>query len=452
MVNSWGEPAFCQEHLFDEVRPPSSQAQRSWQSSLQSLVEAKSDRGEIAAQLKRLLKENPDLATEHNRYLLSCLDKTLQPSSAPHGSVEAAIDDLTELHGSTSLLGSEQPDARYVAVAQLGFKAVPELIDHLDDDRLTRVKVSRFNNFPPYIKRVRDVVSDYLQELAGSDLEKNWLRRRQGYAVDKKDALKWWKKARSKGEENYLVENVLPRDTAVEWPNSLHLWLLAQRYSKRLPAVYMRLLDDRPQMQSWPVVEALKQSSLGRAQKLELLNHAGRHKNLEHRRAAFWLMKELDRDRFVQMLIGTLKSLPATPEGEYWCCREASFANLVMETHHPEAWRILKKVAQRSDIGLRMELMNPMDYTYVGDRFRKQRLEFLSHFLDDASIRDARNNPKFSGPCAGFAFPVLEVRNLAAMKIASFFGSKIDETPNSDWPVEKWAAYRQRVRNVSQTR
>ena len=32
------------------------------------------------------------------------------------------------------------------------------------------------------------------------------------------------------------------------------------------------------------------------------------------------------------MLVKTLDELPRTPRGEYWVCREASFANLVMET------------------------------------------------------------------------------------------------------------------------
>ena len=81
---------------------------------------------------------------------------------------------------------------------------------------------------------------------------------------------------------------------------------------------------------------------------------------------------------------------------------------------------MLTKVAKRSDVGLRMELMKPMNYIYVGDRQRQERLDFLAGFLEDSEAPDYGANPKmFDGFHAGFTFKRLELRNLAAMKIAS---------------------------------
>src|SRR5438105_3583306 len=66
--------------------------------------------------------------------------------------------------------------------AQMGFADVPALIEHLDDDRLTRSVMVGFNNLPTWNLRVRDVVSDLLQGLADYDLGKDW-RRRQGWSA-----------------------------------------------------------------------------------------------------------------------------------------------------------------------------------------------------------------------------------------------------------------------------
>ena len=98
----------------------------------------------------------------------------------------------------------------------------------------------------------------------------------------------------------------------------------------------------------------------------------------------------------------------------------------------PEPGKMLEKVAKRSDVGLRMEFMNPMNYSYVGDRQRKQRLKFLAAFLDDAEAPDCEANPKmFSGPHAGFTFTRLAVRDLAAMKIASIL--EMPDQPDRNW-------------------
>ncbi|MBI1311421.1 hypothetical protein GC176_08950 [bacterium] len=444
--------AYGDDTLFDPVMlSTDSPGERAWQKSLQQLVQPHTDRSEIAVQLRNLLNEHPTLGTEENRYLLQCLDQTLTPRNVQPGTVKAAANGLVELkqYGCSCLLDeSGQIDPRYAELARYGFEAVPTLIKHLDDERLTRVKVPRFNNCHPFIMRVQDVVGAYLQELAGSELRENELQICASYAVAKMDAAAWWKKASKEGEESYLVNHVIPLDEDSEWPNSLHLWLIAKRYPKHLPQIYRKLLDNRPHMQSWPVVVALRESSLTRQEKLTLLVHAAERENLEHRRAAFWLMKDIDHAQFVKLLIRTLNELPTTPDGEYWNCREASFANLVMETDAPEAWQTLKEVADRTDVGLRMQLMNPMNYRYIGDRNRKQRIEFLASFLDDQSVRDARDNPKFSGPCAGFMFPVLEVRNLAARKLASFFKAEISMKPNADWKPEAWAEYRYSVRKA----
>ena len=59
------------------------------------------------------------------------------------------IDDLTEMCKRAGDMTKADP--RLHRLAHMGFAAVPALIEHLDDDRLTRSISQGFNNFPPGI-------------------------------------------------------------------------------------------------------------------------------------------------------------------------------------------------------------------------------------------------------------------------------------------------------------
>ena len=108
---------------------------------------------------------------------------------------------------------------------------------------------------------------------------------------------------------------------------------------------------------------------------------------------------------------------------------------------------MLEKVAKRSDVGLRMEFMNPMNYSLLEGRLRQQRLEFLAAFLDDAEAPDVKANPEmFSGPHAGFTFTRLTVQDLAAMEIASILG--MPDQPDRNWTPEQWEKLRTQVKQA----
>ena len=89
--------------------------------------------------------------------------------------------------------------------------------------------------------------------------------------------------------------------------------------------------------------------------------------------------------------------------------------------------------------------MNPMNYAYIGRKNRARRLAFLAAFLDDAEVRDtASSSRKYEGPCAGFTFKTIEVRNFVAMQIAAILRMK--DRPTEFWTGENWARLRENVR------
>jgi hypothetical protein len=416
-----------------------------WAQCGNDLAKPDSDRARTARQMKNRLTSEPRLDNEVTRELLKSLEAALTPGRGKPGTVERLIDDLTDVCNMGR--GRDEADPRYTRLVKMGFASVPALIEHLDDERLTRSVTRGFNNFPPWHLRVKHLASGLLQELAGEDIGKDWLRRQQGWCVEKGDAQAWWEKARLAGEDAYLLEHVLPSGEKQGWPNSLMLDIITEKYPGHLPKLYRTILDERPKVQSWPVADAVAKSSLSDEKKRESFLYAAGHANLEHRRFGLSKLQKLDPQQFMTILLATLESLPKTPTGQYWACPESGFAHLVLATDDPRAWKMLEKVAKRSDVGLRMEFMNPMDYSHLGDGHRQQRLDFLATFLDDTEAPDVKAKPEmFEGPHAGFAFARLTVQDLAAMQIASILG--MPDRPDRDWTPEQWDKLRTQVKQA----
>src|SRR5262249_1041942 len=154
------------------------------------------------------------------------------------------------------------------------------------------------------------------------------------------------------------------------------------------------ILDERTKVQSWPVADAVAQSSLPAEKKRELFLYGAKHANLEHRRHSLGHLQKLDPHKFMTILLATLEGLPKTPTDPYCRCPEATVTQLVLATDDPGAWKMLAKVAKRSDVGLRMEIIQKLGYSDLGDRQRQQRLEFLASFLEDVEAPDVKANPE----------------------------------------------------------
>ena len=134
---------------------------------------------------------------------------TLKPSEArKHRG--ALLDALVDASLGEAPFDERLENATYQQLVRLGFSAVPTLLDHFDDDRLTRTRTDSDIHGSYYQLRVRDLVSEILEKLAGSDIAQNW-RWRAGDRVssldqvEKKDVLAWWLNAQKVGEEVYLV-------------------------------------------------------------------------------------------------------------------------------------------------------------------------------------------------------------------------------------------------------
>lgn len=69
------------------------------------------------------------------------LEKTLAPNMAQKGSTEWLINDLVNYWEDESDPFNEEGQASYFKLVEMGFDAVPALIDHFDDDRYTQARI-----------------------------------------------------------------------------------------------------------------------------------------------------------------------------------------------------------------------------------------------------------------------------------------------------------------------
>ncbi|HEV8060659.1 MAG TPA: hypothetical protein VGP68_12330, partial [Gemmataceae bacterium] len=131
---------------------------RAWDYWTDQMMTPKVDRRPIPARLKQLIKLDPDLATPANKSLISSLDLTLVPGTAKPGSIGALIDALVDEDVPQQKIGEESTASPSASLARLGFGAVPTLLEHLDDARLTRA-TWQWMKGPPQRVLVRDVVA-----------------------------------------------------------------------------------------------------------------------------------------------------------------------------------------------------------------------------------------------------------------------------------------------------
>jgi hypothetical protein len=220
------------------------------------------------------------------------------------------------------------------------------------------------------------------------------------------------------------------------------LKLILAKYPKHIPDLYRNVLDKRPDVDSGMLADAVLRCKLTDKEKLDLFLHGAKHQDNSHRLPAVRLIRQLDKKKFTSLLLANIESFPKDVPGPYWKCREAFFAKLAMESDDPRVWPTLERVARRSALGLRMELLNhfsdPKD-----NRHRLDRLRLLSGFMDDATMRNRSSDAKFDGPSAGFLYDKIEVRDFVALEIAAMLGIEIEL--NLERTPEEWAKIRLQV-------
>jgi hypothetical protein len=357
------------------------------------------------------------------------LELTVAPRKSKPGTAEFLIDNLTE-YWNGKKWSSGWPgeigrgEEAYWKLAEMGFDAVPALIEHVKDTRFTRCVLWRHTNNPriPSTQEVRvgQVVGELLNELSGRELSKadlywpDW--------IDPDKARQWWEKARKEGEEKWLTAHLESEPDDSIWrgvspppPNRVVFRALRVKYPARLGEFYRTVLRKHPDKGSRVLAKEIAASELPRAKKLSLLEEGAEHKALAHRYAAIEALADLDSPTFRKHLIATLKWLPSDPAGDaFWGYPEANIVNIVRRTDDPDCWDALATTARRASVSLRTSMMTRFYYWSPTElkTARRERLRFLLGFLSDGS-RDTQTPAGKPLTFPGFSPPV-QVCDLAA--------------------------------------
>jgi hypothetical protein len=400
----------------------------------------------IYDRLANLAEHQKPFLTAEREHLLVSLRAALKPSRSAKGSVSALIDRLVDCT-SMDIGYSETTDPCYLALVSRGFDAVPELIAHLSDDRLTRTRwrAGVGTGLPFRFQcRVGHIVASILEELADKEIKRAYSEFVP--VVDRAKALAWWEGARRCGEEAYIGRLIYRGSHA--YLNSFLLRVLAAKYPHNLPKLYREILKDFPRCETWQLAQAISDSTLPPEQQFEILLCAMNHDYTEHVRAATSAFKAFWRREYDPLLTSQIRSSAGKASGLYWNCPDGVLACLASCSDSPAVWKALTDLAKRADVGTRMEILSRGQTS--GARAR-QRLELLRGFLDDSTVRDEATDPeRFIGSYAGCAFPRLEVRNFVALEIAESLKLSIEkpEKGSTPWTDQQWTAFRRAVREA----
>ena len=376
------------------------------------------DRKMIADRLKMVFFLEPTLQTDDRRAFLHSLELALVPGRAKPGSIEALIDGLVEMDIHSDSTPFEYWDPRQLQLLDQGFEKVPQLIEHLNDERMTRGMVP-----------IMEVVSDLLKQLSCEALVGD----RQGdESVTPNAARTWWTKAQEIGEEQYMLNHVFSAAESGTTMKPVALRLIAKKYPKHLPDLHRKAIGMDNLHASPDFMQAITDGEIPKQEKLELVTAWAGHRNLKHRYYGLAALRSLDPEQYERLLIAALSEIPDDPSEEYWASVERHSIEFAANTGSAAVWTALEKVLKRCSLGLRMEAIEDLGTVakQVSDsQIRRRCLLEIAKYLDDAAIRDQKSSKKYGGPCAGMFYKRLEVRNLAAMALAANLGIRVEIKP-----------------------
>lgn len=440
-------------HIQENQSPESTLAGACIAQAIKDITAEKPDFKEIKRRIEMVLTDFPKLKSEATSYLLTSLQASIDHPVAKPGSIESLIEAYLMSGGVEGLMASghkENPSRS--ALVRKGFAAIPHLIKHLDDKRMTNHLMQGFNNFSSYPMTADQVISSLLQDFANNEFGSNWLRRQQGYSSTKEAVEAWWKTAKAMGEKNYVAKFTIVKKEKNEVSLSSDLLLIASdRYPELLPDFYNTTLKSKSQ--NWEVSHAIASSPkipLETRKKILLKGIASR--NLDHRHYALHQLWEIDQPAAEEILLRQIKKAPKTTKTEYWLDRNADLTLLVSQSRNPAIWKSTHDLLHRADLGMRMELISNLRPPEDAPReILFSFFQVFDRYAYDKTVRSEDSSPKYGGPGAGFPYTRLALGDFIHLHYDAWLELDVRPPDKRFQTPEKWAAYRLTVARAVQS-
>jgi hypothetical protein len=415
----------------------------SWHHQRERLLEPDSDRRAILKTMRRTLLPIDKEFLEIQILFHKDLERTVRLDWNRRGTPDDVIDGI--VHGSKT-----QND-----LLVLGFDAVPAMIRHLYDDRLTRTTAfGGFNNSSHiYSMRISDICSEILQELSGREvdrfsvfkereIENSILHHRCAW-----EANEWYQRAMLYGERKWCVNyhsfEYEDENTKSVSLNKSVLHVLREKYPEELPALVTkfkhRVDDGRIFLMS--IVE----SRLTKDQKLDALRDAEGNPNAWHPLDVVLTMNKIDAEASRTMFATILGKAVRTGKLNHLCRRkyDTTILDCLHEFHDPEFWKQYKTLLPRFETTNRFEMIvrgfRDSEGKYTASH-KKERLACLLQVLEDQTPSPDRINFIVDGEKMNPA----TIGYRAIVVLAREFNIEVPMDPRRS--AADWAALREQVR------
>jgi len=450
-----------------------------WNHWSNEFVLSTADRGKIVDRLRKL-NEDPLAANirGHNE-LVADMTATLESKPGADGleaDVEALLDfgsDLAEPYQlKTRFVDLEDAvsfDRHYDKLQQAGLDAVPVLIEHLHDYRLTRCVESILEHHYTWHVRISDVVAVLLSGLADEELSHDFLAKQgRGIALDKDHVHYWYAEVQKVSTLDYLLSHAITLDEDGDPNVNLQiLYSLGSKHPEDFVALFERELNELKNTRMLFV--ALGTSRVDSELKYRLLLQAAHHTSLQNRDFALRQLLRMQHPDAQSLLIAEIEAIPQAVGQEHELSPARTFSALVCRTEDQRVWEALLEKAKRVDVGQRLEMLDAVSEASDGDDPRA--LDFLSAFLDDETVRvlkepenqsddedllgrmpspptrdSYRDSSHYIDRYAGSHFQRLAVRDCATLLLANEL--ELEDVDGSQINDEDWPAIRDRVREA----
>ena len=419
---------------YPDYGPRNELASMAWRYWIDAFVYKGADRVKVANHLSLLLRVLPDYSDEYSTGFIAALKRPVKLAHISGDKAERLLDRLVVCEPSDleeDAKNSVAPSPYYYSeyykeLWKLGFDAVPTLIKHLDDDRLTRSKYSVHGmggnaTYVPFMYRVSGIVADILFNLSGLE------------ELNQKDVEAWWKKAQEVGEEESLRQGVLYVKDGKMTSNPHILHLIAWKYPERLAELYETMLTKCPLGDKSLIGILLAARYPDDKRVADLLIQATKSPNLEQSRTAFWALMQTHDSRFAPLLIERMNPVASSGGGESRLDYEVA-AHFARYADDRRVWNALETLAYSLHPTQRVEMLGRLLWFGIEGKKWLHAHQFIARFLNDTTtIAPLEPNKSYH----------LKVCDIAAEYIAGFVGIEIHVTDS--WAEKEWTLLRGKV-------
>ncbi len=448
-----------------------------WNYWAEEIADAKRDRAEVAQKLRKLVEKHAffeilsakaasdeDGREKHGRHqeLLDRLDLTAKPVRTVPGSIEAMIEELLEdplaqdpINMGSGAGGTEDDEyllpnngklpPRYVLLdpyrklRNLGFAAIPQLIEHVNDSRLVREPLSTSalvgrrhsgvltldsRDFPSVGERVRYILSAFFD----LDQEK----------ATKDEYVKSWNELKLMTEDNFVTKRL----KNLEGVNNDFIRFVCGKYHERALKLYEEVLSKSIDFRFFGnLVESLAASDLPKATKVELLARGARSSHDYQSYEALKELLRLDNPAFSSASIASLEKLAWDGKGEYGDRVRVDIVSLAFRTEDRKTREAAEKYVKGLPPNQKLAVLKQLRFDSAFGPVRLETLSFLCQFLDDSSAYQDPKEKEQGFRNLRFRPDEMEVRNFAALQLLQNIG--VDKMITKETSEDEWQKLRE---------